>query len=96
MTVPAPGEAPQGCAFPSKWAGIWGEAVSLEEALARNVRGGNGGLSMAGGEGMATLVLPLQGQMGEGVKRGGFWGEVAAVRSEVGVKGLWKGVGTAL
>jgi hypothetical protein len=68
----------------------------MEEALARNMRLGNGGLAVAGGEGMATLVLPLQGMSGEGVKRGGFWGEIAAVRSEVGVKGLWKGVGTAL
>lgn len=84
-----------GCAFPSKWAGIWGEAVSLEEALARNVRSTNGGIAMAGGDGMATLVLPLQGDR-TGTKRGGFWGEVAAVRSEVGVRGLWKGVGTAL
>lgn len=87
----APAEAPRGCAFPSKWAGIWGDAVSFEEALARNVRGGGGGAGVMGAEGMATLVLPLQGMV-----RSGFWGEVAAVRSEVGVRGLWKGVGTAL
>jgi solute carrier family 25 protein 39/40 len=92
-TVVSPGEAPSGCAFPSKWAGIWGEAVNLEEALARNVRSTNGGMALAGGEGMATLVLPLQASP---TGRGGFWGEVAAVRSEVGVRGLWKGVGTAL
>lgn len=65
--------------------------MSFEEALARNVRGGGGGAGVMGAEGMATLVLPLQGMV-----RSGFWGEVAAVRAEVGVRGLWKGVGTAL
>lgn len=35
--------------------------------------------------------LPLQAQ-----KEGGFWSEIAAVRRETGVRGLWKGVGTTL
>lgn len=29
-------------------------------------------------------------------KEGGFWNEIAAVRRETGVRGLWKGVGTTL
>jgi len=28
--------------------------------------------------------------------QGGFWTEIAAVRRETGIKGLWKGVGTTL
>lgn len=78
--LPAP--APRGCSFPSKWAGMWGEAVTMEEALART-RGGAGG---AGG--YAALVLPRD--------KAGFWSEMAAVRKEVGVRGLWKGVGPTL
>jgi solute carrier family 25 protein 39/40 len=31
----APASAPTGCLQPSKWAGIWGEPVTYEEALAR-------------------------------------------------------------
>ena len=40
------------------------------------------------------LVLPAE----QGVKGviGGFWNEVAAVRRESGIRGLWKGVGTTL
>lgn len=78
-----------GCAFPSKWAGIWGEAISLEEAMARNFVG----LGAAGSGGTATLVLPQTS--GESIA-GGFWSEVGAVYREAGVRGLWKGVGTTL
>jgi solute carrier family 25 protein 39/40 len=105
-STPAP--PPSGCAFPSKWAGIWGEAVTLEEALARSVvnvggarglagvaglGGGFGGLGGIGGVGGAgaTLVLPQ-----EGWAASGFWSEIAAVRRETGIRGLWKGVGTTL
>ncbi|EIW73429.1 hypothetical protein M231_01941 [Tremella mesenterica] len=77
-----PASAPAGCLHPSKWAGIWGEAVTFEEALARGVVGMNGN---------ATLVLPRN----EGLL-GGFWNEIATVRGEAGVRGLWKGVGTTL
>jgi solute carrier family 25 protein 39/40 len=76
--LPAP--APSGCSFPSKWAGIWGEAVTLEEALKR--------IKSGGGNIYSTLVLPRD--------KAGFWSEVAAIRSDVGVRGLWKGVGTTL
>ncbi|KAK1921421.1 mitochondrial carrier domain-containing protein [Papiliotrema laurentii] len=77
---------PSGCLHPSKWAGIWGEAVTLEQAMARGVTGMNGG--------SATLILPLE-EAGAGVI-GGFWNELATVRRETGVKGLWKGVGTTM
>jgi len=78
---------PRGCLHPSKWAGIWGEAITLDQALARGIVG-------IGPEGGATLVLPAE-QAVTGVI-GGFWSEVAAVRKETGVRGLWKGVGTTL
>jgi solute carrier family 25 protein 39/40 len=83
-----PAEPPSGCLHPSKWAGIWGEAVTLEEAMARGAGRMNGG--------SATLVVP-QGPAGamEGVM-GGFWGEIATVHRETGIKGLWKGVGTTM
>jgi solute carrier family 25 protein 39/40 len=79
LTATLPASAPSGCSFPSKWAGIWGEAVTLEEALKR-IKNGGGSLS--------TVVLPRQ--------KAGFWSEVATIRTEVGVRGLWKGVGTTL
>ena len=80
LTVPAlPAPAPTGCSFPTKWAGIWGEAVTLEEALKRIKSGGNI---------YSTLVLPRD--------KAGFWSEIAAIRSDVGIRGLWKGVGTTL
>lgn len=44
--------------------------------------------------GAATLLLPMEAQA-ESVM-GGFWNEVATVRRETGVRGLWKGVGTTL
>ena len=67
--------------------GIWGEAVTLDQALSR----GMVGVGQGGG---AMLVLPAE----QGVKGviGGFWNEVAAVRRESGIRGLWKGVGTTL
>ena len=80
-------KAPNGCLHPSKWTGIWGEAISMEEALTRGMIGASQG-------GTATLVLPAE----QGVTGviGGFWSEIAAVRREAGIKGLWKGVGTTL
>lgn len=74
-------EAPAGCYHPSKWAGIWGEAMSFEEAMSRGfLRGG---------------ALSLGGEASAEVSRG-FWSEIATVRRETGVRGLWKGVGTTL
>ncbi|KIR62583.1 metallochaperone [Cryptococcus bacillisporus CA1873] len=34
--------------------------------------------------------------IGSSTSTGGFWKEVAAVRAESGIRGLWKGVGTAI
>jgi solute carrier family 25 protein 39/40 len=62
----------------------------MEEALAR-------GMSRMGGSGGGTLVLPQP--VGAGALErvmGGFWGEVATVHRETGIKGLWKGVGTTM
>lgn len=73
---------PSGCLHPSKWAGIWGEAVSLEKAMAR--------VGASGVSGVAQLE-----RAGAGVV-GGFWNEIATVRRETGTRGLWKGVGTTL
>jgi solute carrier family 25 protein 39/40 len=44
--------------------------------------------------GAATLLLPMEAQAESVI--GGFWNEVATVRRETGVRGLWKGVGTTL
>ncbi|WVR03237.1 hypothetical protein IAU60_000228 [Kwoniella sp. DSM 27419] len=91
----APASAPDGCLHPSKWAGIWGEALTFEQALARGVVG----QGVAGGSGgMASSVLALPQQVAEAEREvmRGFWSEVAAVRRETGVRGLWKGVGTAI
>lgn len=68
--------APSGCLHPSKWAGIWGEVVSLEEAV------GRGMVSLRG-------TAPME-------SAGGFWNEIALVRQQTGIRGLWKGVGTTL
>ncbi|WVF66494.1 hypothetical protein IAT40_001234 [Kwoniella sp. CBS 6097] len=84
----APASAPDGCLHPSKWAGIWGEALTFEQALARGV--------VAQGGGASILALPQQVARVEQEVLRGFWSEVAAVRRETGVKGLWKGVGTAI
>lgn len=70
--------APSGCLHPSKWAGIWGEVVSLEEAVSRGIVGLSRG-------GSAQLV-----------STGGFFNEIALVRQQAGIQGLWKGVGTTL
>jgi len=83
-----PAEPPSGCLHPSKWAGIWGEAVTLEEAMARGMG------RMSGGA--ATLVVPQGAGGGLDKVMGGFWGEIATVHRETGVKGLWKGVGTTM
>jgi solute carrier family 25 protein 39/40 len=63
--------------------------MTLEEAMARGMGRMNGG-------GSATLVVP-QGASGA-LERvmGGFWGEIATVHRESGIKGLWKGVGTTM
>ena len=84
-----PAAPPSGCLHPSKWAGIWGEAVTMEEALARGVVRMNGG-------GGGSLVVPQSQGMLSGMMMGGFWGEVATVHRETGVRGLWKGVGTTM
>ncbi|WVW81450.1 hypothetical protein I302_103444 [Kwoniella bestiolae CBS 10118] len=85
-----PMEAPEGCLHPSKWAGIWGEALTLESALSS--RGAAAGAGA--GAGVGTLRIPVQ-QVEREVMRG-FFSELAAVRRENGVRGLWKGVGTAI
>lgn len=88
-TIPSsamPMEAPQGCLHPSRWAGIWGEPISMDQAMASGAGRSRGGA--------ATLLLPMEAQA-ESVM-GGFWNEVATVRRETGVRGLWKGVGTTL
>jgi hypothetical protein len=63
--------------------------MTLEEAMARGMGG------MRGGGGGATLVVPQGGAMLEGAM-GGFWGEIATVHRQSGIKGLWKGVGTTM
>ncbi|KAL7420237.1 Carrier protein, mitochondrial [Cryptotrichosporon argae] len=79
---PAP---PRGCYHPSRWAGIWGEAMTFEEALARGVIEPGGALSLAGApQGRVAARVP------------GFWVEIGNVWRETGVRGLWKGVGTTL
>ncbi|WVQ76909.1 hypothetical protein IAR50_006587 [Cryptococcus sp. DSM 104548] len=90
----APVAPPSGCLNPSKWAGIWGETVVLENVA----RSGSG-----------VLVLPRQvdaqhlrgagaafGEQSKKMFGGSFFKEVRAVRAEAGVRGLWKGVGTAM
>ncbi|WOO82854.1 Mitochondrial carrier protein MTM1 [Vanrija pseudolonga] len=76
--------APAGCYHPSKWAGIWGEAMTFEEAMSRGILGPGGTLSLPRGTPRAEPSSP------------GFWSEIAAVRRETGIRGLWKGVGTTL
>jgi len=46
--------------------------------------------------GAATLVVPQGAGGGLDKVMGGFWGEIATVHRETGVKGLWKGVGTTM
>lgn len=75
--------APAGCYHPSKWAGIWGEAITFEEVLNR------GGLLRSDG------ALALHRPAAESPSSG-FWQEIATVRREAGLRGLWKGVGTTL
>ena len=94
-----PAVAPSGCLHPSKWTGIWGEAVTLEEAMARNLAlSTNGGVAGAGG-GTGMLVMPIRRGHPHGIEStsaSGFWAEIAAVRREAGIRGLWKGVGTTM
>lgn len=82
--VSVPVEPPSGCLHPSKWVGIWGEQVALDQAMTR------GAISRAGA-GAATLAVPA----GAAVNHG-FWSEVIAISRDTGVRGLWKGVGTTL
>lgn len=62
--------------------------MTLEEALAR-------GLARMNGGGGGTLVVPQGSGMFTGVM-GGFWGEIATIHRETGLRGLWKGVGTTM
>lgn len=74
--------APAGCYHPSKWAGIWGEAMTFEEIMARGgIMRGDGALALN-----QVAAEPTHG----------FWSEIATVRREAGMRGLWKGVGTTL
>ncbi|WVN86042.1 uncharacterized protein L203_101200 [Cryptococcus depauperatus CBS 7841] len=83
-----PSAPPTGCLNPSKWAGIWGEPITFDSIqFNRNSAG--------------VLVLPQNSanvvESGVGVaSEGGFLREIAAVRREAGIRGLWKGVGTAI
>ncbi|KAK4685168.1 hypothetical protein P7C73_g4993, partial [Tremellales sp. Uapishka_1] len=74
-----PSEPPTGCLQPTRWQGIWGEAITIDQAVARGIVRNP---SWSAGVEQATV--------------GGFWNEVATVRRETGVRGLWKGVGTTL
>lgn len=76
--------APAGCYHPSKWAGIWGEAITFEEVLNR------GGLLRSDG------ALALRRPVAAETATHGFWSEIATIRREAGLRGLWKGVGTTL
>lgn len=75
--------APAGCINPSKWTGIWGETVTLDEAMDRLARQ------------RAKAAMNGTGAITRG-GTGGFWSEIGVVMAETGVKGLWKGVGTGL
>jgi hypothetical protein len=55
----------------------------MEQAISRSFVGGGGG--------GATLVMPA-----EEAGLGGFFHEIATIRRETGLRGLWKGVGTTL
>ncbi len=96
---------PKGCNQPSKWAGIFGERISHNEAQ-HIERFAYAGSSSAGGGGMtggltldaATLEALNAERMATGARavENGFWREVAVVIRSDGVSGLWKGVGTSL
>ncbi|WWC85499.1 uncharacterized protein L201_000363 [Kwoniella dendrophila CBS 6074] len=91
-----PIEAPEGCLHPSKWSGIWGEALTLESALSSNT-------TRPSTVGLGVLQIPINQRIPSNaieqeqrqVMRG-FFSELAAVRKENGIRGLWKGVGTAI
>lgn len=90
--------APEGCLHPSKWAGIWGEIVTQEEAerIRRSPLVGGKGIAALGEqarEGAKELSRKL---VGTGVE-GGFFNEIRVIMAEpAGWRGLWKGVGTGL
>jgi solute carrier family 25 protein 39/40 len=90
--------APEGCLHPSKWAGIWGEIVTQEEAerIRRSpLLGGKGitALQEQAREGAKELSRKLAGAGAEG----GFFNEIKVIMAEpAGWRGLWKGVGTGL
>ncbi|WWC57772.1 uncharacterized protein I303_100307 [Kwoniella dejecticola CBS 10117] len=97
-------EAPEGCLHPSKWSGIWGEALTLESGVSNPSLSRNSSIGSIGGAGVGVLQMPTHAQerirlsavqSEEQVMRG-FFSELAAVRRENGVRGLWKGVGTAI
>jgi hypothetical protein len=77
--------------------------VTLEEAMAKSLavsmNGGVGsgvgmGVNGGGGNGAGMLVMPVRNGAESVVT--GFWAEIAAVRRETGMRGLWKGVGTTM
>lgn len=48
-------------------------------------------------EGVSRGLLGPRGSLRAALEQhGGFWGEIAAVKRETGIRGLWKGVGTTL
>jgi solute carrier family 25 protein 39/40 len=96
MAIPP---APEGCLHPSKWAGIWGELITNEEA--ERLR--------SGGTTTTSSLSELSDQARKGAKEltkrivstsaaeGGFWNEIRVILAEpAGWRGLWKGVGTGL
>jgi len=89
--------APEGCLHPSKWAGIWGEIVTQDEAerLRRSTSAGKGiaALGEQAREGAKEIGKKLVGAGSEG----GFVHEIRVIMAEpAGWRGLWKGVGTGL
>ncbi|WRT63381.1 uncharacterized protein IL334_000286 [Kwoniella shivajii] len=95
-----PSQPPEGCLHPSKWAGIWGEALTLENAFPRSQI-----MQTTSAGGLGTLALPIQAGTSQRISIGiveqeekvrGFFSELATVRREHGIRGLWKGVGTAI
>lgn len=101
---------PSGCLNPSKWAGIWGEPIPGGGGggvlvLREGPGVAPGGSSNIGVGGLlSSMKSSTSGAVSGGIgigsststATGGFWKEVAAVRAESGIRGLWKGVGTAM
>ncbi|KIR72533.1 metallochaperone [Cryptococcus deuterogattii CA1014] len=74
--------------------------LQLGGAGARAGAGVVGGSSNIGVGGLlSSMKSSTSGAVSGGIgstSSGGFWKEVAAVRAESGIRGLWKGVGTAI